>query len=724
MINRQRWAQGRPLPEVLALALALATLMLVLVLFPSRGAFALAPLKADYRFQNTLSSSVGAAPALTTIGPGTNTFTTATVDGASRRLLSFPEGNGLKLSPTTGVVSSDAYTIVVLFEFDSVSGYRRIVDFKNGTSDNGLYVHDGKLEFFPHASGAAAPLAANRYVQVVLTRNASSKEVVGYVDGVQQFSFTDSSNDAVIDANDNLRFFKDNASGGASTEHSAGSVGRVRLYNGALTPSEVGALDRLEPTTFTVNSTEDEADNNVSDGKCFTGTVLSGTELCTLRAAIQQANATQGADQINFGIVPATSIRCDQTTKVCTISPSSELPDITEAVTIDGYTQEGARPNTLANGTNAALKVELSGASAGTSGVGLTINASNSTVRGLVINSWSPRGVQISGSGATGNKIQGNFIGTDPAGAQDLGNGYGVVIESANNTVGGTALSARNLISGNDYGMVISGSGNTVQGNLIGTDKTGTKDLGNGFGVNATSSNNVIGGTVPAARNLISGNGYGVTISDPGNRVQGNFIGTKADGVGALGNSEHGVSISDPNNTIGGAVSARNVIAFNGGDGVSVFTSDDIRNRILSNSIYNNGELGIDLFGNDGVTANDNGPPPDADAGANNLQNFPVISEARTSEGSTTVRGSLKSTPKRTFTLQFFSSPFRDASGFGEGKTFLDQKTVTTDVNGNVSFTFTLARTAPGGQSVTATATDPGGNTSEYSKARQVSEVV
>ncbi len=252
----------------------------------------------------------------------------------------------------------------------------------------------------------------------------------------------------------------------------------------------------------------------------------------------------------------------------------------------------------------------MSGASAETSEVGLTISASNSTVRGLVINGWSRRGVQISGSGARGNKIEGNFIGT------------------------------------------------------------------------------------------------------------------KADGVGALGNSEHGVSISDPDNTVGGAVSARNVIAFNGGDGVSVFTSDDIRNRILSNSIYNNGELGIDLFGNDGVTANDNGPPPDTDTGANNLQNFPVISSAVTSEGSTTVRGSLKSTANKTFILQFFSSPFRDTSGFGEGKTFLGQKTVTTNDNGNASFTFTLARTAPGGQSVTATATDPSGNTSEYSKARQVTELV
>jgi hypothetical protein len=301
---------------------------------------------------------------------------------------------------------------------------------------------------------------------------------------------------------------------------------------------------------------------------------------------------------------------------------------------------------------------------------GLTISAPNSTVRGLIINSWDQ--AVFFGSGSDNNKVQGNFIGTDAPGMQELGNLYAVAINSANNTVGGTARSARNLISGNDVGVYVSGTGNRVQGNLIGTKASGTQPLGNRISVNISGSNNTIGGTVPTAGNVISGN------------------------------DNEGVSI--------------------GAQGPSAAKG----NRILSNSIYNNGKLGINLFSPsdpaNGVTANDNGPPPDTDTGPNNLQNFPVISEALTEGTSTTVTGSLKSTPNKTFTLQFFFSPFMDPSGFGEGKKFIGQKTVTTNTNGNVSFTFTPAQRLEQGGVVTATATDPSGNTSEFSRASTVFE--
>lgn len=199
-------------------------------------------LKADYQFQNTLTSSVSEAPAL--INLGNNTFATATVDGTQRTVLNFAQNNGLALSPTAGLIPNDAYTVVILFAFRDVNGYRRILDFKNGTSDNGLYVFSGQLTFFPVVFGPGAPIAANAYVQVVLTRNAGGN-VAGYVNGVQQFSFADSGGLAVIDANNTLRFFQDNTSGGAGNEASAGSVARIRLYDGALSASAVAALDRL-----------------------------------------------------------------------------------------------------------------------------------------------------------------------------------------------------------------------------------------------------------------------------------------------------------------------------------------------------------------------------------------------------------------------------------------------------------------------------------------------
>jgi Concanavalin A-like lectin/glucanases superfamily len=263
MIGSRKRVQRRRLSELVLLALALATLVSVLVILPSPSASAEPPPKADYRFQGKLGTSVGTAPALQKIGPGTNTFTTATVDDSSRKVLSPPKGNGLKLD-TTGLLSSNGiYTIVVLFGLNDVSNFKRIVDFKNGTSDNGLYVQNGRLRFFPGSTSGATPIAANRYVQVVITRDLFGT-VRGYVDGSQQFQFEDAaSQSAVISGEDALRFFKDNTSGGTTGEDSGGSVARIRLYDVALSADDVGSLDCLEPTVFKVNSNADLADVNL-----------------------------------------------------------------------------------------------------------------------------------------------------------------------------------------------------------------------------------------------------------------------------------------------------------------------------------------------------------------------------------------------------------------------------------------------------------------------------
>jgi CSLREA domain-containing protein len=407
-------------------------------------------------------------------------------------------------------------------------------------------------------------------------------------------------------------------------------------------------------TTFYVNSTADYGDANLFAPSCDTGNLVPGTTdtmeaECTLRAAIQQANHTAGSDTINF-VIPGSGVH--------TIAPATGgLPEITGPVSINGYSQPGSHPNTKAVGTDAVLKIELSGASA-PSGDGLVIEASNSTVKGLVINRWRNVGILIN-TGATGNKVEGNYIGTDPSGNKGLGaSGDGVRISAAGNTVGGTTAGARNVISAHDEGVVIVGNsatGNKVEGNHIGTDPSGTKDLGND-----TS---------------------GVTI------------------VGA------------PNNTIGGTTAAtRNVIAFNDGAGVAVIGQSATGNRVLSNSIYSTPGLGIDL-GSDGPTAND---PGDADNGPNNLQNKPRVTSAKTGGGKTTVSARLSSTPTKTFTVQFFSNP----SGTDEGKTFIGQKSVTTDKSGEATFAFSPAQKVGSGRTVTATATNPTGSTSEFSAPR------
>ena len=272
----------------------------------------------------------------------------------------------------------------------------------------------------------------------------------------------------------------------------------------------------LEPQTFVVTTPGDPG-----NGVCNVA--------CTLREAINAANQKPGADIISFNIASG---------GVQTIALTSGLPGISDPVTIDGYTQPGASPNTLAVGNNAVLLIELNGSGAGSAN-GLIIRASHCTVRGLVINRVAYTGIHIQTVGfpSTNNVIEGNFIGTDPGGTLDLGNGLGVAISAPRNTLGGTTPAARNLISGtNDgYGVfleqVTGDAQNLVKGNYIGTDKNGTAALANSYGgIYVESEDNHIGGAETGAGNLISGNGgSGIEIK------------------GAAGEQQHGARQSDRN---------------------------------------------------------------------------------------------------------------------------------------------------------------------------------
>jgi hypothetical protein len=300
-----------------------------------------------------------------------------------------------------------------------------------------------------------------------------------------------------------------------------------------------------------------------------------------------------------------------------------------------------------------------------------------------------------------------------------IGNGFGVRLDNEFSTVpttiGGATAGAGNLISGNGGGISLGGSlaGTLIQGNLIGTDVTGTVDLGNlGEGIFITfgSCCHTIGGTTPAARNVISGNGTeGIRSQYHTNVIQGNLIGTQIDGSGPLGNGSHGIWVNfSAGHTVGGSdPGARNTIAFNGGDGLFVSGGPV---RISSNSIFSNSGLGIDLDP-DGVTTND---PGDGDTGSNGLQNHPVLTSATTLGTTTTIGGTLGSKPSATFTVELFSSSTCDASGRGEGRTALGSLTVVTDGSGNASFVTTLPVPVLPGNVAAATAIDGSGNTSEF----------
>jgi len=241
-----------------------------------------------------------------------------------------------------------------------------------------------------------------------------------------------------------------------------------------------------------------------------------------------------------------------------------------------------------------------------------------------------------------------------------------------------------------------------------------------------SAPNNVVGGTAAGARNVISGNAFsGVVILSPdasGNRVEGNYVGTDTSGTQDLGNVLEGVVIGNaPNNVVGGtSASARNLVSGNDRDGVRVVNPSATGNRILRNSVFDNGALGINLDF-DGVTAND---PGDLDTGPNNLQNYPVITSATTYNGQTTIQGTLNSTPYDAFNLQFFSSPAADdPSRFGEGETYVGQTNVVANAEGNAAFIFTTNTPISGGQVVTTTATNSVTyDTSEFSEAVAVED--
>jgi parallel beta-helix repeat protein len=322
--------------------------------------------------------------------------------------------------------------------------------------------------------------------------------------------------------------------------------------------------------------------------------------------------------------------------------------------------------------------------------------------------------------------IMGNFIGLDASGSEALGNLEVAINNDGRNrtgitTIGGTAPGAGNVISANRYGGIFNGANGTViQGNLIGTDASGRLNRGNGGtgigsiddGFNGASV--VIGGSVPSARNVISGNGGGgLEIGGEGGTIQGNLIGTQIDGVSPLGNAESGVAIQNCSAMLGGlSASEGNTIAYNGYAGVFVY-GVALQVSILRNSIFANGQLGIDLS-LDGVTSNDAG---DADTGPNNLQNFPVLTSVSSSGGSTTIAGTLNSVANATYRIEFFATP-----NVGQGQSFIGSTTAATDANGNASFNISVPQIAAGSR-VTATATDPSGNTSEFAPIGQLANI-
>ena len=410
-----------------------------------------------------------------------------------------------------------------------------------------------------------------------------------------------------------------------------------------------------------------------------------------------------------------------------------------DGIIIDGETATG----TIILGNYIGVDADGTGALANT-GAGILMTAGGGAVIGgtnpaerNVISGNDSVGIHLIGTSSSGNMIFGNLIGTNASGTSAIGNSRtGIWINNSSDNMIGDSGDSLNVISANGsasdhpggMGIYIEGSdatGNDIRGNYIGTDLSGTAPLGNsrlGIGINNGVSN-YIGGTSTGSGNLICANGfigirvYGTNAND--NWIQNNYIGTNFTGSTILGNLFHGISIVDAVGTnIGGVDPAGgNVIAYNQRWGVVVgdYEGHAYGNDIRGNSIYSNGDLGINLLPgitDDGVTPNDS---LDVDTGGNDLQNYPVLTSAASDVH--TLSGYIHSTPSSEMRLEFFRNTTVDPSGHGEGEIFIGSLSVLTDIYGDAEFNVLFPGEILSGQYYTATATSPDSSTSEFSGA-------
>ncbi|MGA8279188.1 MAG: CSLREA domain-containing protein [Rhodanobacteraceae bacterium] len=519
------------------------------------------------------------------------------------------------------------------------------------------------------------------------------------------------------------------------------------------------AISDVNAATIAVNS---NADTAADEG------------VCTLREAIVSANTNTvsgsspgecaageplpAVDTIAFAIPGA---------GVHTIRPTSQPPAVTEAVTIDGYTQPGASPNSLAIGDNAVLLIEIDGS--GFDNEMFDLQGGGSTLRGLVINRVIATYLSLDSSN---NTIEGNFLATDASGMSYLGTNTDVIrVQSSNNRIGGSEPASRNVIGATvalgSSTLFVQGGGTLIQGNYIGVNAAGSGPLQpddrstDAIFLIGSAPDTMIGGATPGAGNVILATNVGIDLRSTSANVtiQGNYIGTDATGTFGLGG---GVGISGsaavPALTIGGPEPLAGNLISGGTVGIAFFQAesdlvvqgnkigtDASGTQAISNSsdgisggggtipgliggtapdeantiAFNCGRginlqsstawtiLGNSIYSNGGtgILNSDAGPHPP-----------PQITSLSINAGTATVSGTLDATASTTFRIEFYGNVVCDPSGAGEGRTFIGTTDVTTDADGHAVFG-PLDFAVPDGEPViTATATDPDGSTSAFAQ--------
>ncbi len=547
--------------------------------------------------------------------------------------------------------------------------------------------------------------------------------------------------------------------GGIELVETSGRRAELSLDAAAIAPLPISVADAMSSLAVAGHAGTSTLSARAAQEFVVTTTADGGSG--SLAEAISLANATPDLDTIRFAI-PGTG--------PFVICPTAPLPVVTSPLILDATTQPGYSGSPvvridgacgdsrifLAAGNSAVRGFELtnfdsagvlmSGAGgsvvegnridgrtrpAGVESiagllifgspdvrVGGTTAAARNVIFGTPISGGHFYGIHVPSTDSPRCVVTGNYLGTDAAGANALGGmcDTGVQIFAPEATVGGTAPGAGNLISGGflaAVGLVVDGAGGLVQQNLIGVDATGTRDIGAlQTGVFISSDGNVVGGTSPTARNVISGiNGHAVDIFTDSNEnvVLGNYLGVDVTGQNEIFTDSAAIYIAGSGNTIGGdAPAAGNLVR--GASGVVM--QDGVENAVLSNTMFGLSGPAVQVPIGAAPAANDHG---DADDGPNRLQNFPEIASAMLCEGQVMVRGILDSRPNRAYRLQVFASEGMSSDGWGWTQTLVADLSVSTDGTGIANVEVDVTNVSAGSY-ISATATDAERNTSSISR--------
>jgi len=461
----------------------------------------------------------------------------------------------------------------------------------------------------------------------------------------------------------------------------------------------------------------------------------SGVQAITLASSLPTASAISslsidGTTQPGYAGTPLIAVTCANTGQLG--FQFSGTAGVVKGLSIGncgaGITADSGPIGVL----DSHIGVDAAGTNAGPHSIGISIAGASVVIGGgsvadrNVISGNTTYGIFL--GSFTGGTIEGNYIGTDVTGTTAVPNGTGIILQGAGGSgilVGGGGN--RNLISGNvNNGIDVEGAVDvTIQSNYVGIDATGTAPIPNGSaGIAGGGPGLVIGGPGQGLGNVVSGNSVGMDLFADGMDIQSNYIGLDASGTVPIPNNGPGIrlqSSASPTvpNIIGTPTNTflPNVIAYNLGRGIAVQAGT--RNTMRGNSIHDNGALGISLGGSDVPLPDD---PGDADGYMiNGGQNFPIIQSVTPGIDVVHIVGKLNSHPSTTFDLDFYANEpcSRLPYDFIQGETWIGSAQVTTDASGIATIVVTLngVTLPPGGPPrISATATDPQGNTSEFSQ--------